>query len=84
MYFTSSTETRIRQRYSKGFKTKLITQAHQPDVSIAPVALSYWSNARLLYASGQYRLDVLKSLSSKAEGHQLDRHIFKRHLALVI
>ena len=48
MDLTSPTGTRIRQRYSKEFKSEVIAQARQPNVSIASVALSYGLNANLL------------------------------------
>ena len=48
MDLTSPTGTRIRQRYSKEFKSEVIAQARQPHVSIASVALSHGLNANLL------------------------------------
>ena len=48
MDLTSPTETRIRQRYSKDFKSEVVAQARQPHVSIASVALSHGLNANLL------------------------------------
>ena len=39
---------RTRQRYSKEFKDSVITEALQPHVSIAAVALSHGLNANLL------------------------------------
>jgi transposase len=48
MDHTSPTETRIRQRYSKEFKSEVVAQARQPHVSIASVALSHGLNANLL------------------------------------
>ena len=39
---------RTRQRYSKEFKNSVITEALQPHVSIAAVALSHGLNANLL------------------------------------
>ena len=41
-------ETRIRQRYSKEFKSEVFAQARQPHVSIAFVALSHGLNDNLL------------------------------------
>jgi len=48
MDHSSPTETRIRQRYSKEFKSEVVAQARQPHVSIASVALSHGLNANLL------------------------------------
>ena len=48
MDLTSPTVTRIRQKYSKEFKSEVVAQARQPHVSIASVALSHGLNANLL------------------------------------
>ena len=48
MDLTSPPKTRIRQKYSKEFKSEVVAQARQPHVSIASVALSHGLNANLL------------------------------------
>ena len=48
MDLISPPKKRIRQKYSKEFKSEIVTQARQPHVSIASVALSHGLNANLL------------------------------------
>ena len=48
MDLTSPPKTRIRQQYSKEFKSEVVVQARQPHVSIASDALSHGLNANLL------------------------------------
>ena len=43
-----SPPVRIKQQYSREFKSQVIAQARQPHVSIASVALSHGLNANLL------------------------------------